>query len=480
MKIALYGFGAYPVFFKEAIKASKGMEWLAIAPTYHFRDEFARLLGRENVFYLQERLNSLMAGGKADMAKLSGFHGSIYRDMAIDKGDSAGDEGQLRKRPKEYQLRNACFTYAAYRGFLEKAKPDLVLFPIIETYDAIILYDACKELGIETAICTGARNFGGSFFSQSFTEELPGYAFSDIDKASRQKATEFVKEFRKEFKPPEYRMYEPKPDEVISWSSTPFLKRAWRYLQSALTNEEPHYISQNTLLLRLKVNLFPLLMAIRSVEAALARRHFDIRSINEVPERFVYYPLQVTPESSINTLAPYFVDQLRAIDMILYNMPSDCMLVVKEHPAMLGLRPDSFYKELKHKPGVVLADPSIPSIELVKRAALTVSVTGTACLEAFLMARPSMHLGMTFFTRWISHGDSADMKDTITKAMAAKVSDESVYDLVARMFMVSRDFVLYDPSGKYLESRYVMNRRNVAKFLEALGEHVEKVKAGRS
>ena len=55
------------------------------------------------------------------------------------------------------------------------------------------------------------------------------------------------------------------------------------------------------------------------------------RRSRALPKRFIYYPLQVTPEASINTPAPYYVDQMRAIDALRLAMPPDCALVVKEH-----------------------------------------------------------------------------------------------------------------------------------------------------
>ena len=61
-----------------------------------------------------------------------------------------------------------------------------------------------------------------------------------------------------------------------------------------------------------------------------AAREFDIEELDALPKRFIYYPLQVTPEASINTPAPYYVDQSRAIDALRLRCPPDCALVVKD------------------------------------------------------------------------------------------------------------------------------------------------------
>src|SRR5439155_5463122 len=104
-----------------------------------------------------------------------------------------------------------------------------------------------------------------------------------------------------------------------------------------------------------------------------------------------------TPESSINGLEPYYVDQTRTIDALLLNLPSDHVLVVKEHPAMCGIRPEGFYRDLRRRPGLVLVHPSFDTRALVERASLTTTVTGTIGLECFLLGRPCLSFGHNFF-----------------------------------------------------------------------------------
>src|SRR5690606_15063995 len=84
------------------------------------------------------------------------------------------------------------------------------------------------------------------------------------------------------------------------------------------------------------LNNIPLLAkAIWDTRGIINRRIFDIKSSESLPPRFAFYPLQYSPESSINTPAPYFVDQMRVIDAIRFSLPSDTILVVKEHPTCM-------------------------------------------------------------------------------------------------------------------------------------------------
>lgn len=92
----------------------------------------------------------------------------------------------------------------------------------------------------------------------------------------------------------------------------------------------------------------------------------------------------MTPESSINTLEQYFIDQEKLIDM-----PNNFYLLVKEHPVMIGFRDTQFYKS-----GVMLVDPQISTIKLIE---LVITITGTVGLESYLNSkRVWAHFFFTF------------------------------------------------------------------------------------
>lgn len=60
---------------------------------------------------------------------------------------------------------------------------------------------------------------------------------------------------------------------------------------------------------------------------------------------------------------------------------------------MLGQRPDGFYDRLIRIPGVVLASPQDSGTDLVREAALTATITGTAGWEAMLLRKPALLFG---------------------------------------------------------------------------------------
>jgi capsule polysaccharide modification protein KpsS len=75
----------------------------------------------------------------------------------------------------------------------------------------------------------------------------------------------------------------------------------------------------------------------------------------------------------------------------------DMSLVVKEHPPMLGRRQMDMYSRLLHMPGIIFADPSADSNQLVAHASVVVTLTGTVGLEAVFYGVPAIVLGSIFF-----------------------------------------------------------------------------------
>ena len=81
-------------------------------------------------------------------------------------------------------------------------------------------------------------------------------------------------------------------------------------------------------------------------------------------------------------------------------MPFDVKLYVKEHPNALGIRGPKELKEIKKIPGVRLIDPFVNSHDLLNKAEITVSLSGTISLEAALYGRKTVILSNIFIARF--------------------------------------------------------------------------------
>lgn len=114
----------------------------------------------------------------------------------------------------------------------------------------------------------------------------------------------------------------------------------------------------------------------------------------DIPDgaRCVFFPLQVEPEISLHALVPDYFDQLNTVARIAMNLPSDTLLLVKEHPAQIGRRGKAFYDKLQAIPNVRLMSDTEHSYPIIRRADLIVAVTSSVAHEGAVMGRKVVYL----------------------------------------------------------------------------------------
>jgi hypothetical protein len=116
---------------------------------------------------------------------------------------------------------------------------------------------------------------------------------------------------------------------------------------------------------------------------------------------FIFYPLHVTPEAGVYDQSELY-DQLFLIQKISKLLPVDTFLVVKTHPSNFKENTDiedlNWYKSINKIYNVILLSHHINPLYLIKKSIGVISVSGSACLEANLMKKPSFLIGNTEFS----------------------------------------------------------------------------------
>lgn len=476
MKIAVYAFANTAYFFHALIREAKHtceIEWSVILPRGHRRHLFNGLLADDRVFYLYRHFDQEYERMKQPFhVTFPDWADNIFLSLSKDKDG-------YRHLDKDEQLRRGATTYSLYRKFLETARPDYVLFPDLETVDGFILINLCYELGIEPIYYVSTRNLGRSFFTHSPYEELPRY-FGHYTTEDLSLADEVLTRFEQGQLSPS------RIDSVLSGSNVvpvepPGLFRRILDNVEVYFRYERLYKGEDNLLQKIKTNIKPALYLYRKLRFDVFQaRYFDIRSLDDrLPENFVLFALQYTPESSINGLEPYFIDQTRAIDLIRHSLPSGYYLLVKEHPAIAGERSNSFYETLRHMPGMQLVHPSVPTMRLVEKAKLVASITGSIGLECFLACRPCMLFGRNFFKHLCGsyesyHDFGRDLRRLLFGFQLPTVEDKRV--ALARIFNVSNNCYLGDP----LAQPMIMDGENIRNYLTAVMRHISRLSESKS
>lgn len=185
-------------------------------------------------------------------------------------------------------------------------------------------------------------------------------------------------------------------------------------------------------------------------------------------KKFVLVALHKQPEASIDVLGRYYEDQYQNIANVWRALPSEWLLVVKEHTNAIGDRGLAFYRKLQQLPNVVIIDEHADSHELIRRAELVVTVSGTVAYEAALMGKPAVTFAPVFFnhTPACRHIGIEELQSCRSLADLIPKAELSADDLREYVRKNSFEGIVSDP----LSDPRCMEPSNVRKVADAFQE----------
>ena len=395
-KIVLYMSGNFAEILKYLPKYLDEYEFIAFNQNYKAHKICCNNKSFSHSFYLFDSFNNQF---------------KKFKNVPIDKTINGfkvliTDKSHFKKIKGINQERIINTMYHIFLEWINKTKPKYIFIPIIESIDSMLLYEISKVLKIEVICSCHARNLGVSFFSDSYLELLPPfYKKIKSDKNQIKRAQILTSNLKRNNEKLSYqiqleqlfRSFEKKNQLPHTIQKPPFV-RLLINIKLKLTNERKNEL----LLLWIKFQVFieKILVPVQKIIYAIFEKYY-LRPLDDLPNKFDYFPLHFSPESSINTPAPYYIDQLRVIDEILLNKNSSDILIIKEHPSMFLKRSFSFYKKIKRTPYVRIINKNFNSQEIIDKASTVYSVTGSACLEAYFKNKKWKMLGKNFLTEFV-------------------------------------------------------------------------------
>lgn len=383
-----------------------------------------------NRFPLQKICDELGVNSVWRFIYASRMHTKCYRDKYY--------YGFKQNIPDEGIILYIQAVYKSIKKFFDEFKPDAIISPNFVSTHHIMLYHYAKKRGVPMFAVTDSKIQGAYIFTYSyldnegsFYERIDELNSGKTDSGNREKARQYIKEFRESFKKPDYfdkkdtltkplwrQIWLKIKKELSPWKQAIFWffkkpENAMKNIGATIDNKSPRIILRD------------------HFRNKLYRRFMKKFRYYPLPEKYVYFPLQFQPEASIDVAAPYASNQIETARQIAMSLPGDYTLVVKEHPGMVGLRPPSYIEKVARTPNVKLVDYRLPSKTVIEGADLIISPNSTTLAEAAFYGKSAIQLGDLGTTlklpNVVKHSDISTVGKKITE-MISKVNEGTHYE----------------------------------------------------
>lgn len=315
----------------------------------------------------------------ADVALLASLEGpGVPTVRSMVRGDPV-----VRHRPGEDALRYATLLARRIGAAIDEAVPDVVLANFDNVHAAISLGVARQRDVPWVALAFSVIPEHLTAFARGMTPEDLVPITRPVDPNLRREAEEVMARYRAAA----VRIMAYRPPESLGARVRQFVTFGRNFARRAAHREQ------------LGVEPFTFPSATERVtdiaRRAMNRLRFPAeRMLRETPkERFVFFPLHMAPESSVDTWAPMYQNQIELAVQVALAAPVDVDVVVKLHFS----DPDNYapgdLRRLMSLPRVFVAHPGTPSRAFIERASLVVGIQGTASLEAALWGKPVLLFG---------------------------------------------------------------------------------------
>jgi hypothetical protein len=340
-----------------------------------------------------------------------------------------------------------------FETILDQANPDYFLVKAYTPHHTHLLYMMCKEKKIKIMMTAQTRIPGRTMISSDFDkfdnliekydDNFQNDTLDDLRQKMENKLSNRLKAISKRW---DYEISKIKQLEV-----------AIKFLKSTDFQEYQNYFPNYG---KNIWNIFEeKLTSSKSKSKSIS--FLNKNSFRTIPEYipFMFFPLHVEPERTISIDSPYYSNQLEIITNVARSLPIDYKLFVKEHPMQIvaGGRDLSFYKTILDLPNVCLIHPSIPSIELIKKCSLVITINGSAGFEGQFYGKPTIVFADSFYSSLTSVfkiENYSDLPKTIRHALTSKIDLESLKKLLSIIEYNSFEFS-WDDISQAIEKQFL-------------------------
>lgn len=368
----------------------------------------------------------------------------------------------------------------AVNKFLDKEKPDFLFMSVFGSIGSCLLLYLAKRKGIKVLTGSVTRiNVGYTITTDYKKFSEAEILFDELARRGKNnrmivKARGYINNFRQRPSTYHWNLKDKKRIdsrlEELKWFNLINIKNFIRwYLKlcfKALTDKNQDYSEERpfgSLLDKVR----------RKIRLLIGFKYFyDEVSLEE---DFAFFPLHLEPEVTVSLMAPFYEDQINLIKQIARSLPLHFKLYVKEHPAMIGYRPQAYYRELKKIPNVKIINPNVKSFELIKETKLIATLTGTVGWEGTILKKPVITFGDVFYNKlsWVKKCESLKELPYIIKSQLEnfQYNEQELENFIAAIMETSVDIDLMKIWNKGIEPD--LEKQRLTKLADLIAEKLE-------
>lgn len=314
-----------------------------------------------------------------------------------------------RRFDDDYLTRVVCHFFLKVEEFFDRFKPDLVLGFICVTLLDYVTYQVAKQRGVKVLNVRHTRVGNRVIAEPTLVDPSPEFtqAFKDMKNSV---AAEYLRH-EIDVLLAAYNGDDTKYEGTVAPSKKPILvpksgsreslpKKLVKHVKSILFDDrdDPYYIQRVDEFINRRL-LSPL-----RARAMFNEFRDDLVQGEDLDElQYAFFPLHTEPEVSLLVYGFPYLNQLELIRIIAMSLPLNCVLLVKEHPWMVGKRKNSYYRKLLNIPRVKLVSPELTARELIANSKMVTVISGSVAIEAMCRRKPVVTFGDSLVDVMPSH-----------------------------------------------------------------------------
>lgn len=208
-------------------------------------------------------------------------------------------------------------------------------------------------------------------------------------------------------------------------------------------------------------------------------RRWSVRQAPVMPSHdagmpYVFFPLPIEPETTLETEAQEWNQPLALIDLLAKCVPTGWAVVVKEHPMATAPRRAGFWDRVGSYPNVVVAAPGEPGEDILANARVVAVINGTLGIQAAIVGKPVVTPHRHFLANMLPHVFCAqtprDMRTALTNIRAENIAPLEERLVAGAAYELALERTQFAVKSQALLSDVVAKEAQDAEDIETLAE----------